>query len=211
MGVRYEREQLAEAVRTSDTLSEALTRLGRQPTVGSRRHVRSLLRQWQIDASHLRPEGVRHTEQRLREVVKASRSTAEVVRRLGIHPVGGNQAHIGRRIHALGIDTSHFEVPRPRGRRSLRDMLVLGRPQDGRVPGERLRRALLACGRPERCTGCGVGTVWNGEHLRLEVDHINGDWWDNRAVNLRLLCPNCHAVTDTYRGRKRARPTEGAR
>jgi hypothetical protein len=207
MGWRYDRDQLAEAVRTSQTLSEAIAQLGRKPTAGSRRYVRSLLLNWKIDASHLRPEGVRHTEQQLREAVRASRSTAEVVRRLGINPVGGNQAHIGRRIRTFGIDTSHFVVPRPRGRRPLRDVLVLGRPQEGRVPGERLRRALIRLGCPENCVGCGIGAVWNGEPLRLEVDHINGEWWDNRAENLRLLCPNCHAVTDTYRGRKRADST----
>ncbi|MFE0374872.1 hypothetical protein ACFW1M_04645 [Streptomyces inhibens] len=37
-----------------------------------------------------------------------SHSIAEVGRRLGISPVGGNQTHIGRRIAELGIDTSHF-------------------------------------------------------------------------------------------------------
>lgn len=30
---------------------------------------------------------------------------------------------------------------------------------------------------------------------------MNGDRTDNRLENLRLLCPNCHAQTDTYRGR----------
>jgi hypothetical protein len=204
MGVRYDREQLAEAVRASHTLSEALTRMGRRPTVGSRRHVRSLLRKWEIDASHLQREGLRHTEKQLRDAVKVSRSTAEVVRRLGINPVGGNEAHIGRRIRAFEIDTSHFVVPRPRGRRSREHLLVRSSPQKGRVPGERLRRALLDQGRPERCEECEVGTMWHGEPLRLEVDHVNGDWWDNRPENLRLLCPNCHAVTDTYRGRRRA-------
>ncbi|MER5832314.1 HNH endonuclease [Streptomyces sp. NPDC002130] len=50
---------------------------------------------------------------------------------------------------------------------------------------------------------CGTGPWWNGKPLRLEVDHVSGDWWDNRPGNLQLLCPNCHAVTDTYRGRRR--------
>ncbi|MCG3044054.1 HNH endonuclease [Streptomyces sp. S1A] len=205
MATEYTRESLAEAVRASATLSEAITRLGRVPTNGRRRYVRGLLERWGIDATHLEREGVRHTERQLRELVSESSSIAEVVRRLGIAPVGGNQAHISRRIAALGIDTSHFTAVRPRRPRgSLGDRLVLGSPADGRVPGERLRRLLVRQqGVSEECAECGIGPGWNGKPLRLEVDHLNGDWWDNRPGNLRLLCPNCHAVTDTFRGRKR--------
>ncbi|MEU4684777.1 HNH endonuclease [Streptomyces xinghaiensis] len=198
----YTREMLLLAARASSSLDEAVRWCGGTPSPGSRRTLRRKMRDAGIDISHFGDLRVRHTEERLREAVRLSHSTAEVVRRLGINPVGGNQTHIARRIAALGIDTSHFTIIRPsRPRGALGDRLVLGSPSDGRVPGKRLLRELLRRGVPERCAMCGTGPVWNGRPLRLEVDHVNGDWWDNRPGNLRLLCPNCHTVTDSYRGR----------
>ncbi|HET6355137.1 HNH endonuclease [Streptomyces sp.] len=203
MPTRYTRELLEEAAGETTNLDDAVLWCGGKPTPGSKRYIRAKMAEAGIDTTHFTSTRVRHTEEKLRELVACSTSVAEVVRRLGISPVGGNHAHIGRRIAELGVNTSHFlRAPRGRPKGSLGNRLVLGSPSDGRVPGERLRRELLRTGVPESCAMCGNEAMWNGKPLRLEVDHINGDWWDNRPENLRLLCPNCHAVTDTYRGRK---------
>lgn len=201
--MRYTREGLREAVRATTNVDDALRRSGRTPTAGSRRYIREKMTEWGIDTTHFTSGRVRHTEERLRTAVAESTSVKAVLRHLGINPVGGNHAHISRRIVALGMDTTHFTQGRRRTKAPKESPLLLRTPEHGRVPGTRLRQELLRIGIPESCAMCGTGTVWNGQPLSLQVDHINGDWWDNRATNLRLLCPNCHAVTDTYRGRKR--------
>jgi hypothetical protein len=207
MGIRYTHELLEEAARTTTNWDDAVRWCGGTPTPGRRRYLRQKMAEANVDVSHFPARWARHTEERLREVVAVSTSVKEVLRRLGINPVGGNHTHIGRRIAALGIDTSHFATPSPESRRARGDLLSLGTPQAGRIPGSRLLRHLLRIGVPECCAMCGTGPRWNDKPLRLEVDHINGDWWDNRPGNLQLLCPNCHAVTDTYRGRRRRAAT----
>ncbi|GGW52551.1 hypothetical protein FHS32_000101 [Streptomyces albaduncus] len=204
MGVRYTRELLEEAARATANWDDAVRWCGGTPTPGSRRYLRQKMTEAGVDVAHFPTQGTRHTEEKLREAVAASASVKEVLRRLGIHPVGGNHAHISRRITALGIDTSHFSGRSRKPKTSHGGgPLSLRTPQAGRIPGSRLLPLLLRAGVPESCAMCGTGPRWNDKPLQLEVDHIDGAWWDNRPENLRLLCPNCHAVTDTYRGRRR--------
>ena len=51
-----------------------------------------------------------------------------------------------------------------------------------------------------KCSECGINE-WNNNRLGLELDHISGIRSDNSLENLRLLCPNCHSQTHTFRGR----------
>jgi 5-methylcytosine-specific restriction endonuclease McrA len=63
-----------------------------------------------------------------------------------------------------------------------------------------LRRKLLNEGTEYKCVICKI-TKWNEKAISLEVDHIDGNSSNNLLENLRLLCPNCHSQTNTWRGR----------
>ncbi|GHA70730.1 HNH endonuclease [Streptomyces termitum] len=206
----YTRERLESAARGAHTLTEALERLGADPRSGSRRYLRARMRALGVDTSHFEREGVRWTREVLAEAVAGSTNMCEVLRRLGVEVVGGQHTHISRRIRAYGIDTSHFRAPSRRGRpwrpRTPGTFLVRQTgPQARRVPSDRLAWAMTETGIPKECARCGNEGVWLGRPLRLEIDHIDGDWRDNRIENLRFLCPNCHSTTDGYRGRGKGR------
>jgi 5-methylcytosine-specific restriction endonuclease McrA len=62
------------------------------------------------------------------------------------------------------------------------------------------RRNFLVQQRGHKCQICNNAT-WLENPIPLELDHISGDRDDNSESNLRLLCPNCHALTPTYKGK----------
>ncbi|WP_404959907.1 HNH endonuclease [Streptomyces sp. 147326] len=207
----YTRERLTAAASTSRTLTEALERLGVDPKSGSRRYLHGRMRKLGVDVSHFEAEGVKWTREVLAEAVAASTTMCEVLRRLGLEVVGGHHTHISRRVKAFGIDTSHFKLPSPAGRPKVRrtpEALLIKQagPHARRIQSEQLKWALRARGVLEQCARCGVEARWRGHPLPLEVDHIDGDWRNNQPGNLRLLCPNCHAITSTWcRGGRRNR------
>ena len=180
--------------------------LGIYPRGGNYETVRKRIKALGLDASHLRSRRSHwsYSEEDLSEAVRSSASIAETMRRLGLRPEGGGRRSLKRRIHELELDVSHFKGQGwSRGRRlphrhvPVEPLLVAGRF----TPTHSLKMRLIRAGMKEaRCEVCGRES-WEGRPIPLELDHINGRRDDNRIENLRLMCPNCHAQTPTYRGR----------
>lgn len=62
--------------------------------------------------------------------------------------------------------------------------------------------------RGDVCEVCGISS-WNGKPLSLECDHIDGNPHNNVPTNLRLICPNCHSQTETYKAKNMGNGRKG--
>jgi hypothetical protein len=200
-------ERLRAAVQASASFSEVARNVAANPK-GLYRSVRKRIAQLGLDTSHFTSvprRGTTWTDDQLRDAVKASRSIAQTIRALGLVAAGGNYDQVQRRIKTLGLDTSHMTgrgwniggAFKPYVQRPLEDVLVPGRWTSSHRLKLRLFRAGL---KAPRCELCGWSEPAPDGRVPVELDHVNGDRFDNRLENLRILCPNCHSLQPTHRG-----------
>jgi len=149
----------------------------------------------------------KYTEEQLREAVKHSSSHRQVLLKLNVAPFGGNYAVLKKAIQHYQLNTAHFKgqawnkgkiLP---ARQTTASYLANQAP----IQSYKLKKRLIAEGIfKHECMDC-HRTTWNAQPIPLELDHIDGNNKNNRLDNLRLLCPNCHALTPTYRSKNRSR------
>ncbi|OGZ13473.1 MAG: hypothetical protein A2942_01370 [Candidatus Lloydbacteria bacterium RIFCSPLOWO2_01_FULL_50_20] len=149
-------------------------------------------------------------EASLRDAVHLSTNRRQVLHRLGLVEAGGNYEQIKRHIKECHINTDHFlSVGANKGRKIPREpvySLTQILTKNNNFQSYKLKKRLFAEGRKEpKCEQCSWATISPDGRLPLELDHINGDRYDNRITNLRILCPNCHSLQPTHRGRNKKR------
>ena len=149
-----------------------------------------------------------YSKESLINVIISSISLAEVLRKLNVIPAGGNYRILHKNIKQWNIDISHFK-----GQGWLRVKTHSFKPSipleeifSGKHPHYqtfKLHKRLLKENVFEhRCSHC-KETEWLGDIIPLELDHIDGNTFNHSKDNLRFLCPNCHTLTSTYRGKNK--------
>jgi len=63
-----------------------------------------------------------------------------------------------------------------------------------------LKRYLI---RKDNSCNCCKLTTWQDKPIGLEIHHIDGNSKNNKLENVKLVCPNCHSQTDTFKNKKR--------
>lgn len=149
----------------------------------------------------------RYTDDDAIKAIKECSSFMKVFQKLGLSATtGGNYATIRNIIAKYKLDISHFSGQGwAKGKENsnavpLKEMLV----KNSKYPTSRFKKRLIRSGLIElNCNICKRTNEWMEKLLVLQLDHKNGDKYDKRIENLRLLCPNCHSQTENYCGKKK--------
>ena len=135
-----------------------------------------------------------YTEQQVRTAAADNISLAGFLRDLGLQPKGHNYNTGRALVEKYNLPISHWKGQGWARGKHLKE-------EGGYARSPQIKKHLVSM-RGHYCESCKLDT-WLNKPIALELEHIDGDRTNNLYSNLKLLCPNCHAQTPTWRRQKR--------
>ncbi len=151
----------------------------------------------------------KNTKEEMQSIIDKSSSIGEVIEHLGLAR-NGNYQTFYRRVKQDGLDIHGLKERSIKNRRPARkhdneSMFVEHSNVCTAVIKRRIIKDALL---PYECSKCHNKGQWEGQRLSLQLDHKNGVTNDNRMLNLRFLCPNCHSQTETFCSKNRIKKSK---
>lgn len=151
----------------------------------------------------MRKSKYNYTPHNIVEIVNDSTSYSEVLSKLDIPRRGGNIETIKKALDKANIDYSHFTGRAKKYNLRHKHISEYLTP-NSKIESYKLKIRLFNEGiKQNKCDKCGI-TEWQGEHIDIQLHHIDGVNTNNVLENLQMLCPNCHAITDNHKGKANA-------
>ena len=132
----------------------------------------------------------------LSDIINDCTTFADIMRRVGLPVRGKMGITLKKKLLENGYDLSHLTgIPKFRHKqKTLEEYLT----KNSTAKSCKIKNILFKHGiKTNKCEVCGIEN-WNGKPLNMQLHHIDGDPTNNTLENLQILCPNCHAQTDTY-------------
>lgn len=152
----------------------------------------------------------KYSKEELQNLIDESESLQSFIKKLGYSSNAGSNTQTAHYIiDKFNLDLSKLEInrcnanlERSKRRRNHKEEYNKYFVSNSTAKRNNIRKIIIADELiPYVCAFCGNTGTWLEKNIALELDHINGINNDNRLENLRWLCPNCHAITDTYCGK----------
>ena len=128
--------------------------------------------------------------------INENKSKAFIAKELGC-----KQETLNKYLEKMGIEYAGNQSGKGQSKRKPKMTLEDYLENSEDIQTNKVRKKILEEGlKPHKCECCGL-EEWMGKPIPLELHHKDGNRHHNELENYELLCPNCHAFTDSYRGK----------